>query len=131
MFLRNCIIISIFVLNSCQFVLANNELRPSKELNNSHSGEWAPSEKFKKDFPCYLSGYDYYNRPVLVVPAGKWDTRRIAKEGGQDLEDFLRRNDLFIQRVNKGYYRRRVDKSPIPKEPATCHEIFREAGVLL
>ncbi|CAG7786633.1 unnamed protein product, partial [Allacma fusca] len=73
--------------------------------------EWKPPEKFKQQYPSYLSGYDYDNRAVIVILTGKWDTQKIAEEEGQDLKDFLRRNHQFIERIKNGYYRRRVNES--------------------
>ncbi|CAG7721207.1 unnamed protein product, partial [Allacma fusca] len=89
---------------------AENVVQPSTE-DISDLLEWTPPEKIKQEYPTYLSGYDYENRPVIVILTGKWDTRRVVEEDGQDLKDLLRINDQFIERVKNGYYRRRVNES--------------------
>ncbi|CAG7823370.1 unnamed protein product, partial [Allacma fusca] len=84
---------------------------PEDEPDNSDLLEWMPPENIRNTFPFYLSGYDYNNRPIIVLLWGKWDTRSLAEKGGQEQRDLARRNDQFIERIKKSYYQRRINES--------------------
>jgi len=49
---------------------------------------WEAPDEIKKNYPYYLGGFDYENRPIWIVEVGKWDFTKIVEKGGQELKDF-------------------------------------------
>ncbi|CAG7784806.1 unnamed protein product [Allacma fusca] len=62
-------------------------------------------------FPYYISGYDYEDRPVLVMEWGKWDIRTLAEKGGEELENFETSVDQFVELIRTGFFAKKVNES--------------------
>ncbi|CAG7723207.1 unnamed protein product [Allacma fusca] len=65
---------------------------------------WSSPQNFTSLFPYYVSGCDYEDRPVIVIPCGKWDTVPIAVEGGENLYNLERRNYQIMERLKVGFF---------------------------
>ncbi|CAG7837343.1 unnamed protein product [Allacma fusca] len=51
---------------------------------------WEASDEIQRNFPYYLSGYDFDDRPVWIAEAGKYNVRKWVERGGDDLQNLLK-----------------------------------------
>ncbi|CAG7828076.1 unnamed protein product [Allacma fusca] len=71
--------------------------------NTVPSGEAVPDKNLLA-FPYYVTGYDYEDRPVIVMEWGRWDIRTLAEKGGDRITKFEKGIDEFVKRVKSGYF---------------------------
>ncbi|CAG7837342.1 unnamed protein product [Allacma fusca] len=48
---------------------------------------WEAPEEIQRNFPYFLAGYDYEDRPVWMAEVGKYNVRKWVERGDQDLKD--------------------------------------------
>jgi hypothetical protein len=72
---------------------------------------WQAPERFNTEFPYYHSGYDYDNRAVIVLEYGKWHTRSVVEESGEDLRILERRQDQLIEQLRTSFFKRQLNQS--------------------
>ncbi|CAG7673958.1 unnamed protein product, partial [Allacma fusca] len=66
--------------------------------------DWEPPVWVKTKFPYFHSGYDYDDKPVIVLQWGKWNTLPIVSKGGEDLQILNNYCDQFFARIQNGTY---------------------------
>lgn len=63
---------------------------------------------FRTEFPYYLKGIDKHFQPVLVIPIGKWDLRKLAAQGKS--EEFKLYVSYIFEDVCRAIRRRNQDR---------------------
>ncbi|CAG7734430.1 unnamed protein product [Allacma fusca] len=71
--------------------------------------DWEAPAYIKKQFPYYLSGVDYENRPVVVLEWGKWNPSKITEEGGEDLLILRKYADQMMERMRTSFYKQALN----------------------
>lgn len=59
--------------------------------------DWEPPSHFSEDYPYEITGVDKDGCPVLVVPFGHWDVRKVCEQGRKS--DYIRYVDQLFFRV--------------------------------
>ncbi|CAG7815325.1 unnamed protein product [Allacma fusca] len=62
-----------------------------KIFNETDLDKWKAPDEIWKNFPYYLSGYDYENRPIWVWEWGKWPLRSYL-ERGENMDEIISRH---------------------------------------
>ncbi|CAG7726131.1 unnamed protein product [Allacma fusca] len=79
--------------------------------------DWEPPEDIKNKFLYYVSGFDYDNKPVLIMEWGKWDFQGVAEKGGMEFDNATIILDQLIDRIQAGYFAKNdTDVFPPEKE---------------
>ncbi|CAG7833524.1 unnamed protein product [Allacma fusca] len=81
------------------FTAAENELYPSSLFNvkdvtindlTPDLDTWESPQWMQVNYPYYLAGYDYDDRPVWVVEMGKYQMRKLVERGPEALKNFTK-----------------------------------------
>ncbi|CAG7818193.1 unnamed protein product [Allacma fusca] len=56
---------------------------------------WQEPLELKQNFPYYISGYDFDNRPIVIVEFGQYKIRELLEKGPRDVENL----EKYIQKA--------------------------------
>ncbi|CAG7822173.1 unnamed protein product [Allacma fusca] len=93
----------------------NEALKGLVQTGNTVPSREAVPDKNSLAFPYYVTGYDYEDRPVIVMEWGRWDIRTLAEKGGDRVAKYEKGIDEFVKRVKSGYFSKKSNE-PNPED---------------
>ncbi len=80
-------------------------MEPSERL------DWEPPVKYAVDFPYNLDGTDGEGRPILIIPLGIWDIRKVIDAGEQEV--WMR---YYDQLFAKAFHQMKLNSKKLGRE---------------
>ncbi|CAG7826571.1 unnamed protein product [Allacma fusca] len=105
---------NIALIGRTEAQLNPEELPPElKHILESGIPEWEPPKELSEALPCYLSGFDFENRPIWVVEFGKWDLRSFLEKGEKWEKLVDRYVDKWLWRLYDSTYIKATKELPV------------------